>query len=164
MVMRRRHLLVLAGSAGLSGSAGCSTIRGVSEGCPDDPIGDISIPTDRRAIEFLPRENQPVESEEDPIIRFEPADSRIVIKGVFVGATPKQRHEKDMILVERLRYDEQSDTLQVRLVERQCRLQGSSAGGEVTPYVLRVQFPGSLPHRVCVEERGGIDKDLCVYR
>lgn len=162
--MRRRYLLGLAGSLGLSGSAGCSSLQGVVERCPDDPIGDTSIPTDRRAIEFLPEENQSVESEEDPLIQFEPANSRIVIEGVFVGATPKQRHEKDMILVERLRYEEQSDTLQVRLAERQCRSKGSSAGGEVTPYVLRVQFPDSLPSRVCVEERGGIDKDVCVSR
>lgn len=161
MVMRRRQLLVLAGSTGLSGSGGCSTLQGVIEGCPDDQIGDSSIPTDRRAIEFLPRENQPVKSEEDPIIQFEPANSRVVIKGVFVGATPKQRHEKDMILVERLRYDEQSDTFHVRLVERQCRSKGSSVGGEATPYVLRVQFPDSLSYRVCVEERAGIEKDVC---
>lgn len=160
--MRRRHLLILIGSAGLSGSAGCSTIRGVIEGCPDDPITDTTIPPDRRAIEFLAEEKLPVESEEGPKIKFEPGNSHIVVKGVFVGATPKQRHEKDMILVERLRYDEQSDTLQVRLVERQCRSQGAAVGGQVTPYVLRVQFPDRLPHRVCVEERGGIDKDVCV--
>ena len=66
MVMRRWQLLVLAGSTGLSGSGGCSTLQGVIKGCPDDQIGDSSIPTDRRAIEFLPRENQPVKSEEDP--------------------------------------------------------------------------------------------------
>lgn len=162
--MRRRHLLVLAGCAGLIGSAGCSTIQGVMEGCPDDPIRDTSIPTDRRAIEFLPEETQPVASEEDPIIQFESTDSRITIEGVFVGATPKQRHEKDMVLVDRLRYDDQSATLHVRLVERQCRSQGSGVGGEVTPYVLRVQFPDNLPHRVCVEERGGIDKDVCASR
>lgn len=162
--MHRRHLLVLAGSAGLSGSAGCSTIRGVIEGCPDDPIDDTSIPIDRRAIEFLPEETQLVDSEQDPVIQFELADSRITIEGVFVGATPQQHHEKDMILVERLRYDEESDTLQVRLVELQCRPKGSSAGGEVTPYVVRVMFPDSLPHHVCVEECGGIDKDVCVSR
>lgn len=57
--MRRRHLLILAGSAGLSGSAGCSTIRGGIEGCPDDPITDTTIPTNRRAIEFLAEETHP---------------------------------------------------------------------------------------------------------
>ena len=66
-----------------------------------------------------------------------------------------------MILVERLRYDEQSDPFHVRLVERQCRSKGSSVGGEATPYVLRVQFPDSLSYRVCVEERAGIEKDVC---
>lgn len=160
--MRRRHLLVLAGSAGLSGSAGCSSLHGVEEGCPDDPISDTNISSDRREIEFLTEANRPFDSADDPIIQFEPTNSRIVIEGTFAGATPKRMYEKDMILVERLRYDEQSDTLQVRLVERQCRSEGAAVGDEVTPYVLRVQFPDSLPHRVCVEERGGIDKDICV--
>ncbi len=163
-LMRRRHLLALAGSAGLSGIAGCSALGGVSGGCPDNPIADTSIPPDRRTIEFLAEENQPVKPSEDPIIEFEPTNARVVITGVFSGATPKRIHEKDMILVTRLRYDEQSDTLQVRLVERQCRSGGGSAGGEVAPYVLRVQFTESLPQRVCVEERGGIDKDVCVSR
>lgn len=162
--MRRRHLLVLVGSAGLSGSAGCSTIQGVIEGCPDDPIGDTNISTDRSTIEFLAEEDQPVDSEDDPVIQFEPENSRIVIEGVFAGATPKQIHEKDMIFVERLRYDEQSDTLRVRLVERQCRSKGAAVGGEATPYLLRVEFPDGLPHRVCVEERGGREKDVCVSR
>lgn len=160
--MRRRQLLSLAVSAGLSGVAGCSSLQGFLGRCPDDPLGDTNIPIDRFTIEFLEEENQPVKSSEDPIIEFEPENSRVVIKGVFVGATPKLVHEKDMILVNRLEYDEQSDTLHVRIVERQCQSGGSSAGGEVGPYILRVGFPDSLPKRVCVQERGGRDKDVCV--
>lgn len=152
----------MAVSAGLSGVAGCSAVSGFIGDCPDDPITDTSIPTDRRSIEFLDSENWTVKSSKPPEIVFDHAHSRVVINGTFSGATPKSVHPKDMILVDRLRYDEQSDTLRVRLVERQCRSRGAGVGGESTPYVLDVQFPERLPKQVCVQERGGRDKDVCV--
>lgn len=162
--MQRRELLGAVSGAALTGIAGCSGWPVFSPDCPEEPIVDDSISANRRSIEFLAPENRTVESDEDPIIEFDSDDSRVVITGTFSGATPKHRHEKDMILINRLQYDEQSDTLQIRLVERQCRNSGVAVAGEVTPYVLRVQFPERLPQHVCVQERGGIDKDVCVSR
>lgn len=162
MVVRRRHLLALTGSAGMSAISGCGPLQGYLGGCPDDPITDTSISPDRRTIEFLPIEERAVESRDPPLVVFESANSRVVIQGVFVGATPKDGFPKDMILVNRLRYDEQSDTLRVRIVERACRSGGAGVGGETTAYELRVRFPNSLPNRVCVEERGDIDKNICI--
>lgn len=157
-------MLALAAGASLGGFAGCSTLQKSIRGCPDEPIIDTRIPPDRRTIQFLDEDNRPVEHSEPPIISFEPTDSRVVIKGVFSGATPKNVHDKDMILVTRLRYDEQSDTLRVHLVERKCRFRGAAVGGETTPYEFRVRFPDSLPGRVCVQERGGTDTEVCVSR
>lgn len=131
---------------------------------PRRPNRGYQYPPGRRSIEFLPEEDQSVESCEAPIIEFEPADSRVVVTGTFVGATPRTVHQKDMVLVDRLQYTEHSDTLHVRLVERDCRSGGAGVGGEVTPYILRVQFPDNLPQRVCIEERGGSDTDICVSR
>lgn len=66
--MRRRQMLALAGSAGLSGISGCGTLQGYLGGCPDDPIGDTSIPRDRCTIEFLPIEDRAVESRDPPLV------------------------------------------------------------------------------------------------
>jgi len=162
--MYRRKIIALVATTGLGGATGCLTLRDALRNCPDTPIPNSNIPPERRSIQFLSEENRTVEASDPPLVVFEPANSRIVIKGTFVGATPKSVREEDMILVDRLQYDDQADTLRVRLIEKQCRSRGAGAGGDSTPYVLRVRFPDALPNRVCARERGGRDKGVCTYQ
>ena len=152
---------MVAGSV-LTALPGCV---GYLTDCPDDPVGDVEISADRRLIQFFSDENRPSGvAPSDPLtVHFDTNRSEVRIKGIFSGATPKSRFPKDMIVVDRLSYDGQTDTLEARLIERQCRSSGAAVGGETTPYELRVTFPDGLPETVCAQEGGGFlasDEDV----
>jgi hypothetical protein len=160
--MRRRRLLhVVAGSV-LTALAGCV---GYLTDCPDDLFGDMEIPADRRSIQFFSDENRPsgVAPGDPPTVHVDTNRSEVHIRGIFSGATPKSRFPKDMIVVDRLSYDGQTDTLEARLTERECKSSGAAVGGETTPYELRVTFPDGLPKTVCAQEGGSLlasDEDV----
>jgi hypothetical protein len=148
--VQRRHLLGTVAGGAMSGLAGCGVL---SPDCPDDPIVDGSIPPARRSLEFLSDENRPegVKAAGPPTIQFDEDTSQVIVRGVFNGASPKSQFPKNMIVVNRLAYDEQEDTLHVRLVKRQCKSRGAAVA-EVTPYELRVKFPDDPPADVCAQE------------
>lgn len=152
--MRRRHLLAAVAGGGASGLAGCATLL---TDCSDGPVVADGVPSDRRSFEFLPDEDghAGIGPDDPPSVRFDAAASRVVVRGVFLGATPTDEYPDDTIVVDRLAYDEQADTLRVRLVEWPCESDGGPAvGGTHAAYVLRVAFPDGLPREVCAQEGG----------
>lgn len=102
--MRRREVLSAVTAGGLGGLAGCNV---VSPDCPADPIVDDSIPAARRSLRFLSEENYPenIDVADPPTIRFDETASQVIIQGVMSGS-PKSRHPKNMIVVDRLAYNE----------------------------------------------------------
>lgn len=152
--MRRRHLLAAIAGGAAGGLAGCATLL---TDCSAGPVVDDSVPADRRSFEFLSDENRPadVEPDEPPSVQFDAAASQVVVRGVFLGATPKDEYPDDTIVVDRLAYDDGADTLRVRLVEWPCESGGApGVGGTHAPYELRVTFPDGLPDEVCAQEGG----------
>jgi len=160
--MRRRRALHIVAGGVLTALTGCA---GYVTNCPDDPVSDVEIPAGRRSIQFFSDENRPSGvAPSDPLtVHFDTNRSEVRIRGIFPGVTPKSRFPKDMIVVDRLSYDGQTDTLEARLIERECKSSGAAVGGETTPYELRVTFPDGLPETVCAQEGGGFlasDEDV----
>jgi len=151
--MQRRQLLAAIAGGGTSGLAGCRTLL---MDCSAGPVVADGIPADRRSFEFFSDENQATEikSNEPPSVQFDESASQVIIRGIFQGATPKEEYPQDTIVVDRLTYDEQADTLRVRLVEWRCESDGPGVGGTHAAYELRVTFPDRLPRNVCAQEGG----------
>lgn len=165
--MNRRDLLTAVASTGVVGLAGCSAGQSLFSGseCPDNPITDTSLPADRRSVQFPPEEKATIDASEGPNITYEPSASRVTVRGTFLGASSRGTDPKDMVIVDRLRYESEENTLRVRLDERRCESQGSGGGGGIAPYILKVDFPDELPGRVCVQEREAADtSEVCVSR
>jgi hypothetical protein len=150
--MRRREVLAAITAGGLSGLAGCGIL---SSDCPDNPIVDKSILAARRSLRFLSDDNYPknITPPDPPTIRFDETASAVIIQGVMSGS-PKSRFPKNMIVVDRLAYNEQEDTLHIRLRKRQCKSSGAGIADSAA-YELRVTFPEQLPGEVCAQEGGG---------